>query len=455
MVSATENDGFSGWSVARGIVLVVLGLILVVGAVVVVCAAMVRRQDGRTAVLPDGSRLYLLSVSFGEKKSFTTEDPLRKTLRQVLPQQYQSWLPPAVTIEHTYLTYAGPSGLRCVLAVTTNAQGTLPHLRFVLEDDDGFHYDTLVGLSLDVPTTHYRFDVEPTAYPRRQKKFLLKVRSGWTNAEVASFEISNPGQGPFPEWQPSPMPQTQTNGPVTFTLRDLSRDKSDPQRITTRWKMETHAPAWSNAQIRAVLLYDASGNQSRSETRHAPGPGSVGWSPTNGFIASLSPREPAWKVRVLVERPRSEDYAPSEKAILTNQAFPIVYGTEHHAEQAQAADGNLKIKLLDYGGTCLPYSNGVLRLTSFEVAAELSSGNYFDRIEGRMVDDRGRQTNRVVELEYYPHSEGPSTNRMSFVPLPGTTSASLELRLNRPLVFDFLIDPRDVQDDMISRVDGR
>jgi hypothetical protein len=409
---------------------------------------LIKQHAGPMAVLPDASRIYLVRVSFGEKKEFTTETLLREALRRILPQRYRSWLPPAVIMDNVYLSDAGPSGLRCILAGTTNAQGQLPDRWFVTEDDAGFHYDTMVVLRVDRAFAYNYWDVEPTAYPRRQKKFLLKVLSGPTNAVVASFEIPNPEYRKFPDWRPSPMPQTQTNGRVTFTLFGLSRRKGDPQGIITRWKAETHDPAWSNAQVRAVILYDASGNQSLPRVNWSPALSANGWSATNGFLASLSPREPAWKVRVLVERARSEDYAPFEKAILTNQAFPrvLVSGTQRGVEQAQTVGGNLKIKLLDTG-PCLPSSNGVVRLISFEVESELSNGNYFDRLEGRLVDNLGRQTNRVVELKHNRHPEDPSTNRLSFAPLPGTTSATLEIHLNRPLIFDFLIDPKAVQED--------
>jgi hypothetical protein len=408
---------------------------------------LIKQHAGPMAVLPDGSRLYLLSTSFGAKKEFTTETPLRQALRRVLPQRYRSWLPP-VTIANGYLSDAGPSGLRIILAGTTNAQGRLPDLWFVTEDDAGFHYDIDGIGGLDAALAYHTWDLEPTAYPRRQKKFLLKVLSLPTRSVVASFEIRNPDHGAFPEWRPSPMPQTQTTGPVTLTLLGISRRRGDPQGTITRWKAETHDPAWSNAQVRAVILCDESGNQSFPRIDHPLALSADGWSATNGFLASLSPREAAWKVRVLVERAHSEDYAPSEKAVLTNQAFPrvLVTGAQRGIEHAQTANGSLKIKLLDYG-PCLPPSNGVVRLTSFEVAAELSRGNYFDRIEGRMVDNLGRQTNRVVELKYQRHPEDPSTNRLSFAPLPGTTSANLEIHLNRPLIFDFLIDPKAVQEE--------
>ncbi|HSU52997.1 MAG TPA: hypothetical protein VLT36_02930 [Candidatus Dormibacteraeota bacterium] len=76
-------------------------------------------------------------------------------------------------------------------------------------------------LGLPGETTH---GWQVRAFPRRTRtiglRFLSMLPDGeWTN--VADFHIPNPAYAEYPQWQPVPLPNTQTDGNLEVTLREF------------------------------------------------------------------------------------------------------------------------------------------------------------------------------------------------------------------------------------------
>jgi len=156
------------------------------------------------------------------------------------------------------------------------------------------------------------------AYPRRASKMILRVVAWGPQGQEAAkgqFIVSNPGPRSFPDWQPDPMPDTQSDGDLDVTLTKCTYGASqgfmfgnfhtapgDPLRksVTVAFHTEQNGNIVTNWQPIQITTSDATGNSI----------GNNGWS--NGRNANgdatmtyqwgLWPNEKAWKLRVEMSR---------------------------------------------------------------------------------------------------------------------------------------------------------
>jgi hypothetical protein len=402
-------------------------------------------RKGNFANLAGGARLELAGTSIGGA-TFTTDKPWMARARKILPGALQRWLPTVFTgicgngsNSLTVWVRVSPAG-----AVTPVSWG-----RASTEDDSGFSYaegsgycsmgsGQLTGMTL-------------RAYPRRQKDFLFHLLDA-QGATVATFRVPNPAAGPFSEWQPLPLPQTATNGPVTLTLRGLERRQGwiNQPYVSGSWKAESVQPGWSNATVRYWTLLDATGNEGQQ----------------------LSPREPAWKFRAQVMRPNPGDFAPAEKLVLTN--LPLQAAGHFLAmDQTNLAAGlTINVSVL-CGAGCLAITNGTSRSMSSDLQGwtghttygrssngdllvemwgatnsfflvEAANTQAGDEIHFYLRDDLGRD----VKIQANGWSGGLTGGRVyqpTFSAPADAKFVTLEVIVDRPLVFDFLVNPREVQ----------
>lgn len=280
---------------AAGIFLAVLGL-----AAVVAMGVRFRQAHGSSprVTLPGGMQIEFLGTAPGSTE-FSSDQPWMKLLRKVLPAKLQPRLLPA---RFSGTCGSGSNGLTLYFRVTgAGPAGPIGWSDYVAQDDTGFRYDRgggycsfgsggkaqVVGLNLQ-------------AYPRREKNFLFQLLNS-SNAVIASFRIQNTNTGPFPEWQPVPLPQSVTNGPASVTLKGFERRQWGNSRdIIPKWELKSGQPGWSNSTIRYYTFLDATGNDGRN----------------------LSPKETAWKLRAQVMRPQPGDYGAGEKLVITNLPIP-------------------------------------------------------------------------------------------------------------------------------------
>ncbi|HXJ10936.1 MAG TPA: hypothetical protein VNH19_01580 [Candidatus Limnocylindrales bacterium] len=282
------------------------------------------------------------------------------------------------------------------------------------------------------------------SFPRRQSEFWLRLldKAGKT---VGSFRVKNPLPGTFAEWNPQPLPQTCTNGPVNLVLDSLELSPDGTTRLP-HWRLDTADPTWQSAEIDYPKFSDCTGNL--------------------GF--PLSPREKAWKVRTTVKRRHPQDFAPGEKVIFTNVSVPQA-GTFTAVDQV-AKCGDCEVKLLVFAPAGeFGISNGITRFVppknhagGFTHSAGSSGSNQYESwiagepfvlVEIRNFENEDeclfscREGSEVLPhmgLPGYTLTKSGSRIYYSTVALrEGARSISIEVMLSRPLAFEFLLDPAD------------
>lgn len=422
-------------AIAFGIIAIVVFLILL------------RGDHARLVELPDGKTIELLGTTVGGQ-IFNTEKRWQKLARRFLPNRWQSWIPNAMTGScgsgsnsiTVFLRVSDPTGARIF--------GT-PWQHYGAEDSDGFRYtreggycsfgggasDQVIGLSLQ-------------AFPRRESSFRLHFYDA-DDAVMTSLTVPNPVKGPFPQWEASPLPQSTTNGPVVLTLESIEYyTNSTWKSIRPRWKLASADPEWKRARARYSVLSDATGNSAQ-------------W---------LSPREPAWRLHTVVHREHEDDFRRDERWSVDQIKVPAEDGFTPIDQETNLRGVTILAKVISSAGK-LTVTNGVSRgHTPFRPGdgshSTTSSGNLrteswsaekpFVLLEARNVqpddeiritlfDDLGQKINLEDNHGYSGSSAGGRMYAPQFELPPGTKSLSLEIILSRPLIFDFMVNPKDVQ----------
>jgi len=263
--------------------------------------------------MSDGSKLTLVAVQYGKKHTSPSTKGARRgnsinstndTLVVWVRQQYDSQ-------QYHYFQYFvyDKAGTACVGANNYggNRQG-----------------DEVVGIQLN-------------GFPRRQGSFVVHVQEQSNNGqEIADqkFTIRNPARGPFMDFKPDSLPNTQEDDDVSVTLTKLAvgasmpytRNNDDPDDAMNKGVQATFQVARggkpvTNWQPVTVETSDATGNRVY---------GSVAgnqWSGNDDAVTyqyGLWPDEPAWKLRV--EFSQQSDFADNE--LWSVQNIPLVSGRQ-------------------------------------------------------------------------------------------------------------------------------
>lgn len=423
-------------------------LILAALAITLAVAAMRARTAGlaRQAMLPDGTKLELLGTSISSS-NFTTETRLQAIARRLLPARFQGWIPSTITGNCTSGTNSITVYIRATNPALANAP--VPWNAYVVEDAAGFLFPAEAGFCAFGSTPgSVMYGLIIRSFPRRQPAFLLHFVD--TKGEtIGTLHIPNPIHGPFPEWKPLPLPQTQTNGPVTLTLKSATEIGDAKWRyLNPQWTLTSTDPAWAHASAHGLTLLDATGN--------------------TGQI--LSRKEPAWKIQTFVYRELPQDFTPAEQITLTNLAVPAPGKFLDLDQSANLAGVKTKLLLLA-GPGILTISNGVRSMTvpsssgsvgghssssgSFGKSDAWGSSTHFMLLEARNIqegdelqfhlrDQRGRDLE--VQMNGYDYL-GPNARmyKPAFDPSSTATNLTIQIILNRPLPFEYLINPADVK----------
>ncbi len=429
----------------------IIAIVAVIGVVAVVVALGVwlfGANQGRSVTLPNGSTVELLGTRVGNAP-FTTEKKWESIARKILPVQLQRWLPP---ISSVCSSSSGSNSVTVYLHVVNpsrTASGTLPWQGYVAEDENGFRYpggggycsssdfsgNTWCGLTL-------------SAYPRRQREFLFHFL-GPNGAVLASLRAPNPVRGPFPEWQPQPIPQTQTNGPVRLTLESMEEVR-DGQWHYPRLKFHLQAadPAWAKAEERYSTLVDSTGNEG----------------------SFLSRREKVWKLKTSVFRERAQDFATNEQNVLTNITLPTAGNFVMVDRSADCAGVGVKVLVLAGAGT-FGISNGVTRfmlppgqgsgshsssswgtntteswdISTVSLMVEARNMQGDDEMQFHVRDDTGQEL-KVAANGYDVMNSGSRMYKPPFSLTEGAKFVTVQVIVSRPLRFEFLVNPADIPD---------
>ncbi|HUR45532.1 MAG TPA: hypothetical protein VMZ27_06580 [Candidatus Saccharimonadales bacterium] len=399
-----------------------------------------RAEMARKSVLPGGTMVELLGVAFGNEP-FTTEKKWHKTARRFLPSLLQKWIPSAVSGTCSSSTNGITIYVRC-------SPGTSPPWQnYATEDEVGFRYPADGGsCSFSDSKGNMIHGLILRSFPRRQKEFLFRLldREGQV---LGTFTVQNPMTGLFPEWQSLPLPQTQTYGPVSLTLKGFEeRVNGRWTNVIAQWGLQASDPAWTGAKARSQTFLDPTGNE--------------GW--------HLSPREPVWKVRTLLYRDYSDRFSPSEQLIVTNILLPAPGSFTAIDQGATCAGVGLKVLVLASAGS-FGLSNGVTRFmlpASQGISGHsISSGSGgtietwgsatpFLMLEARnvqsddelrvIVHDQNGEVLKVVMNGYESSSGQVRIYKPSFTAGPETKSVSIRILANRPLPFEFPVNSADV-----------
>jgi hypothetical protein len=450
------------------VVLMVLAVLLV-GGVMGISLALAhykKLQAARWITLPDGSRVEVVGSTLGGTP-FNSEKPWERFARYHLPSAWTGWLPQpligggwADLDSNSLVVYLLVKAPSATVPATYNWDGVQP------EDENGFVYWGDRGSSPGPAPIGYTLrKLILRSYPRRQKEFLLRF-ADFKGTEIGRLRVSNPDLGPFPRWQPVPLPQTQTNGPVILTLDGLgeslmaiSRTRPDYggsnfyHQIIPHTRVTTTVPAWVNAQATDISFCDPTGNKGQNLFRH----------------------EPAWKARILVFHNSPEAFGPDQKLVMTNLAIPAP-GTYLALNQSANLGGvGLNLRILSGAGELTLSNDNSVFMKAPQSGA---NGNFITRSSNLgssrswealrpflMIETtNGLPDDRLeVFLQYDVENDpgiskrifygGVVGNRYSntfmhqipFRPPQGAKTFSITVIINRPLAFEFMINPADIQ----------
>jgi len=393
--------------------MVVLLLLGIVAGLVIPRAG--RATGRRLVTLVDGRVVEFLGTSMGDTP-FTTDTKWERVVRRVLPTFMGNWMPAPIVAHFdgasnslsVYVKFKNSP----VIAVSANGSPFIVEA----EDTSGFRYPWEGTAATFYPASGVGvscFTVR--AFPRRQPDFLVYLLDARTGSDLGQFRARNPAFHEYPVWHPTPLPLAQTNGPVSLTLAGLVKHATGKSRfLVPQWGLEAIDPVWSNAEVVAPTIQDATGNEGQL----------------------LSPSEPAWRIRASVWRRQPDEFSAEEKFVLTNVAIPAKVRSVAINQSAERAGVHLEVVSLelfsrpDGGNHCLIVS-----------ARNLAPK---DDLQFQIVNDRG-QTIKVIHSDYAPQPDGARMYRTTLERFNGAKTVTMEIIVNRSLPFEFLVNPKDAR----------
>lgn len=418
---------------------------LFTGLVVLQVASSMKPRATQVATLPDGSTLRLESVSYGLNhfRPGVWWHPLARRLPTDWQRKLKVDTGPAMSTSE-------PS-LGVWLSWEKSPASNHGWWDFGLVDEQGVeaparsrsnHSYTRAG---QADALGYAF----TAFPRRGSAMTLRIytrKPDGTRELAASFELTNPARGKYPEWRPtaSPAPVKQGDLEINFKrllvgVNDLSKPAA-PQPGMESWARvefdlkENGVPteAWFTDGIE---MEDATGNKLRQS----------GWS--SGVQAGttylrwqpyLWPDEAAWKIRVEFMRNSKAVFSTNELIVVTGLALPAVDDvTELNLSTNRLG---LMVRVLGlargkgkFDGHPSSMSNGDRVRIVGDVLPELDEGKRLTVLNVR--DDQGRK----VEGSSY----GRRGSGFSFVynAKPDAKSLDFTLAVQEVVTAEFLVKP--------------
>lgn len=425
----------------------IIVLIVFAAVLAAVMVPTIRNPPERVLLFPGGVRAEFLGITIGNA-AFSTELAWHRWLRRVLPRKWSGWIPQATTANCS----SGTNSVTVYLRLTAPAGaviGATPWQGYRTEDDTGLRYPREGGgCSTGGGAGEQLQGLILRSYPRRQSSFWLDLLDQ-TNGVMARLRVPNPMRGPFPEWQASLLPQTLTNGPVTLTLESLIQTGREPWvYIRPKWKLSAHDVAWKEARVRYFTLADATGNTGQ-------------W---------LSPHEPAWLARARVYRERFDDFAPPEQMVVSNLVVPADGEFVPIDQSAELAGVRVTVLVLAGSGTFM-VTNGVSRamlpptnkgsdysVSSFGntvveawrgdqpfLLVEVKNAQPDDEVFIGLLDEESRAVKLEPDGGWSGGRSGVRYYRRDFERPANVQSVKLEIVVSRPLEFEFLVNPADVQ----------
>jgi hypothetical protein len=422
-----------------------VGAVAVLAGIAIVAFRLFSGPSSQVMLLPGGVRVDYLGVS-RSGESFSTDPSWQKTLRRILPPVLASKLPQAFSSSVMY----GKTNTIAVWYTLTDAVGanvnSYPWQWYLAMGDDGFIYPMNGGSGSSTIGARVYHHTDLLAYPRRQKDFELRFLDGQYQT-VGSIRVPNPNQGPFPVWQPDPLPIFRTNDGMVVKLERLDEGGRDVSRwVNARWKIVSAEPAWQKAKPAHQLYEDATGNQ-------------------GGRLAFT---ESAWKLSLPFHRNGWTNFNEAEKFLISGLKMPA--GGESQwldtnftcagvsiSLLALAAPGTLSITNgTNYGFSATGQNSGWGTTSDGRITVEkISSAQPFFYLETTKPQEGDEVRFRIigsggVELKsssngWHGSQKGGRRYKQVFDVTDEVDTISLEVIVSRPRVFEFFVNPAEVQ----------
>lgn len=278
--------------------------------------------------LPDGSKLTLRSVTYGQRHLFRLGNRPRDYLGPLLSEGL------ARKLGCNFVGAGGSNALLCRFDLERAADQPAPRLRAAPFDQHGCEFRVVEASPHPFGTgtrdlVLVRFDEFPRrGQPVGLRLFLCRTNGGF--AQLAEFTVPNLDKRSFPVWAAAPLPCTQTVGSVGFTLLEmkagiygrsfppLAHQPGEDCGTLLHFQVSENGkptPAWVFSRIKR--LSDPAG--------HSAGGGSYSSGPGEGefrtvIAGGLCLEEPAW--RVLAEFARAKDFPPGDLWIIRGVLVP-------------------------------------------------------------------------------------------------------------------------------------
>jgi len=443
----------------------VLALVLVLTVAALFLLAPGPAMPARKKIpLPDGNIVTVEKVtfSFGTQHDFSFDDStlarfarkLPRFLRRYFPSQGRmSWNTASNSLVLWFTMVDGKTGAPLDFHGLLAAE---------VVDEHGCSSAAQSYGSMKSGTNPSIYPTTFTQFPRRQAAFRVRLQSRTAsnvdrNKPVAEFEVPNPVRGPFPVWEPEPLPAARTNADLVFVLKNAGNPVPGPdwsRPLIDILRGGLPARDWERD---ALYVTEATGNRGQSP---------------------FCTNEAAWKLEVEFLRNVKAAFLPTEMFTVTNLTVPAggvaVLLTNTFSLQGK----QLEMRALAGSGHFV-YSNTVVTIAEPPVAGQGESihtsttyqgATPIHRLDVRRAEPhvalvvpplaagerllvRARSVDGVAQrLLPGPSSTGmrhklvpgPSSGGLSLFTLSGFTNAEpfdLDVIVHRPRRAEFLVKP--------------
>ncbi len=418
--------------------------------VAVVAYVVIRKERERSArwvKMTDGTTLEIRAVHFGTNL-VALETPLTQLARRFLPQKWATrWLPQPITS-----LGGGTNDLSIAFTRRDSAGKKLRDFWDKIETIDSqsvVYIDNQSNSSIDAGNELLEFSI--TTFPRRDERFLVRMYDRKDTLQ-AQFMVKNPlFPREFPVWKAEPLPQTKTNADVKVTLKGLKAHKEDDGfYCNPDIKIEADDPSWRSRKRMYHSFVDATGNRG----------------------AFLSTNETAWRMDVALYRPDEAKFPTNLVWSLPLVSVPAALTFTNLQASNLIGGVSIQVPVICGAGT-LTISN----FTNFSVLGPVSRKNGWSYSEGgrsgridrhssdrpyalveaassggdvdlvlRFVDAQGKvlKSNRGGAFGANDPKRGLVWRHAVELLETNVEAAALEIKVNRALNFQFMIDPREI-----------
>lgn len=420
-------------------------IMLFIGLVVLQVASSMKPRAAQVATLPDGSTLRLEAVSYGKEhfRPGVWWHPLARRLPADWQRKLKVDAGPAMSTRE-------PS-LGVWLSWDKSGATSSGWWDFGLVDEQGVEAPTRstsnhsYSRSGQPEARGYAF----TAFPRRGSSMILRVyqrdsRGGRQLA--ASFNLSNPARGNYPEWRLVSAPASVKRGDLEISFKQLLVGVSYDTKPTAPKQGEE---AWARADfdvkergVRSdvwfpdgIEMEDATGNKLRQNSWSSGAQGGAAhlrWQPY------LWPSEAAWKIRVEFLRNHEKAvFSTNELIVVAGLALPAVDGVTELNLSTNRLGHAVRVLGLAHGRGKFGNQNSRMSNVGVNlevgVSPELGTSKRLTVLSVR--DDQGRK------VEGRGHGRSDGSYSFGYEPKPDAMSLDFTLAVQEVVTAEFLVKP--------------